>query len=310
MLNVVEMLASPAVEQPKTVVVLSGGGGNGSYQYGVLRSLVRAGIRIDGVAGVSVGALNGMLVAQNEVLTSKIWDETTPDDVHKTRGGLKLALHLVTGGIGLNDNRPLKDKIHEVLDLDRVVMPFKVGYVSMATKRYIAQTIGMDTVESYQEQVEAIWASATMPIIWEMIGPDLKVDGGVRHMTPIGDALDMGADRVIVVLCAPYAEDEDLPRAERPSNLVEAIALTFDNMAHGNFRGDVERALDVNAMLAASPIPLPNRKGRLMKHLDMVVVSPKAPLPGGTLSFEQATIQDRIKIGETDGRELAEALTP
>lgn len=56
-------------------LVLAGGGGKGAYQIGALRALRRFGIsRFDPIAGTSVGALNGVLVAQNDLpAAARIW---------------------------------------------------------------------------------------------------------------------------------------------------------------------------------------------------------------------------------------------
>ncbi|MCP2039893.1 NTE family protein [Neisseria sp. HSC-16F19] len=47
----------------KIGLVLSGGGAKGAYQAGVIRALAEAGIGVDTVAGASIGALNGAMVA-------------------------------------------------------------------------------------------------------------------------------------------------------------------------------------------------------------------------------------------------------
>ena len=63
----------------KTGLVLSGGGAKGAYQAGVLRALAENGIHIDGVAGASIGALNGAIVAASPNLNeaskrlAKLW---------------------------------------------------------------------------------------------------------------------------------------------------------------------------------------------------------------------------------------------
>jgi len=51
--------------QKRLGLVLEGGGARGAYQAGVLKALFEAGYKFDGVAGTSVGALNGVMVAQN-----------------------------------------------------------------------------------------------------------------------------------------------------------------------------------------------------------------------------------------------------
>ena len=62
--------------QKRLGLVLEGGGARGAYQAGALKALFEAGYTFDGVAGTSVGALNGVMVAQNRFEDSiKIWKE-------------------------------------------------------------------------------------------------------------------------------------------------------------------------------------------------------------------------------------------
>ena len=59
-------------------LVLEGGGARGAYQIGAWKALVEAGVRINAVAGTSVGALNGALVCMGDVeKAEKIWREIT-----------------------------------------------------------------------------------------------------------------------------------------------------------------------------------------------------------------------------------------
>ena len=43
-------------------IVLEGGGARGAYQIGAWKALKEAGVKIKGIAGTSVGALNGALM--------------------------------------------------------------------------------------------------------------------------------------------------------------------------------------------------------------------------------------------------------
>ncbi|CAH2601156.1 Patatin-like phospholipase family protein [Rhodovastum atsumiense] len=52
-------------DRRRVVLVLQGGGALGSYQAGVFEALVEAGLQPDWVAGVSIGAVNGSLIAGN-----------------------------------------------------------------------------------------------------------------------------------------------------------------------------------------------------------------------------------------------------
>jgi NTE family protein len=44
-------------------LALSGGGAKGAYQVGVLKALLELGAQIDAIAGASIGALNGAILA-------------------------------------------------------------------------------------------------------------------------------------------------------------------------------------------------------------------------------------------------------
>jgi NTE family protein len=54
---------SDTTKNPPTGLVLSGGGAKGAYQVGVLKALLELGASIDMVAGASMGALNGAVLA-------------------------------------------------------------------------------------------------------------------------------------------------------------------------------------------------------------------------------------------------------
>ena len=46
-------------------LVLQGGGALGAYQAGVYEALAEAGIHLDWIAGVSIGAINAAIIAGN-----------------------------------------------------------------------------------------------------------------------------------------------------------------------------------------------------------------------------------------------------
>ncbi len=59
-------------------LVLEGGGARGAYQIGAWKALVEAGVKINAVAGTSVGALNGALICMGDMeKAEKIWNEIT-----------------------------------------------------------------------------------------------------------------------------------------------------------------------------------------------------------------------------------------
>ena len=46
-------------------LVLEGGGAKGAYQIGAWKAMREAGVKIKGIAGTSVGALNGALICMD-----------------------------------------------------------------------------------------------------------------------------------------------------------------------------------------------------------------------------------------------------
>ena len=115
-------------------LVLDGGGARGAYQIGAWKALREAGVKIEAVAGTSVGALNGALICMGDLeKAEKIWREMTfstvmdVDDEEmegwfsgqtSVRDILKTLWEKVKdGGV---DITPLRNLIHQVIDEEKI----------------------------------------------------------------------------------------------------------------------------------------------------------------------------------------------
>lgn len=115
-------------------LVLDGGGARGAYQIGAWKALKEAGVRINAVAGTSVGALNGALICMDDLeKAEKIWEEMefsrvmdVDDDwmqqffegEHRFGDILSEVRRLILdGGV---DVTPLKRLIHEAVDEEKI----------------------------------------------------------------------------------------------------------------------------------------------------------------------------------------------
>lgn len=79
------------MQERKIALVLSGGGSRGAYQCGVWQALTELGIKIDIVVGVSVGAVNGAMVVQEDtVKTANLWREMETDMIFDINAGAGL----------------------------------------------------------------------------------------------------------------------------------------------------------------------------------------------------------------------------
>ena len=66
----------------KRALVLSGGGAKGSYQVGVYKALKKLRIKIDIIAGTSIGSINGALFTAGDYLKAKrLWLTISTDNL-------------------------------------------------------------------------------------------------------------------------------------------------------------------------------------------------------------------------------------
>ena len=180
-------------------LVLDGGGARGAYQIGAWKALHEAGVRIRGIAGTSVGALNGALICMGDVDEAEhIWKEMTFSKVMDVdddwmerlfqkevpmRELLKeLMLRLRDGGI---DVTPLKDLIHNVLDEDRI------------------RSAGLDlTLDEIPEGLLADFLLASACLLGfknEPLHGKTYLDGGVINNVPLNSLVKRGYRDIITV---------------------------------------------------------------------------------------------------------------
>ena len=115
-------------------IVLDGGGARGAYQMGAWKALSEAGVKVNAVAGTSVGALNGALICMGDVeKAEQIWNEMTfsevmdVDDIwmeglfngeNSIRDILRKGLEIISdGGV---DITPLRNLIHKHVDEKKI----------------------------------------------------------------------------------------------------------------------------------------------------------------------------------------------
>lgn len=63
-------------------LVLEGGGAKGAYHAGAVKALMENGYNFDGVMGTSIGALNGVMIAQNDFEECyRLWYNINPSQI-------------------------------------------------------------------------------------------------------------------------------------------------------------------------------------------------------------------------------------
>lgn len=189
----------------KVALVLSGGGARGAYQIGVWKALKDLGVDIDIVTGISVGALNGAFVAQddlqqaiemwNNLSTSDILDYQIEDDLSTIRGYSKNLTALFIQAIkqGGISSKPMTDLVEEYLDdeqgLQNLTVDFGVVVTNTETRReesYFLNNLAREDIK------RLLVASASLYPIMEMTDINDKpyADGGYRNHIPINLAME------------------------------------------------------------------------------------------------------------------------
>lgn len=214
--------ASEAV-RPKVGLVLSGGAARGLAHIGVLKALEEQGIKIDAIAGTSMGAVVGGLYASGykidelEKLALNIdWQQALSDappreDVPFRRkqddrdflvkqqlsfrddGSLGLPLGVIQGQNLALMLESLLAHTSDTRDFDKLPIPFRAVATDIAN--------GEKVVFRKGHLPQVIRASMSIPAVFAPVELDgrLLVDGGMTDNIPLDVAREMGVDVAIVV---------------------------------------------------------------------------------------------------------------
>lgn len=274
----------------KLALVLSGGGARGAFQAGALVELLeyfeRTGKRINILSGTSVGALNGMSIAQapdlkaarEEIETQ--WKKLTNDDIYKVRGWeifkliAKFATHRIekwptlAGVDSIFDNTPLYNKyVEHYLDLDairsrRTVDDFFVSLTSLHTGAAYLQCL--TTEPDLQKAKEYIMASTITTVAYPPVKtvvvdpeipehlqetPQLYADGGISNKTPLKTILQTGdINELFVVNTYPSYPNktEESINQKFPNVFSMLIRTAVELLPNLYFQRDMESVQDVN----------------------------------------------------------------
>ena len=198
-------------------IVLEGGGARGAYQIGVWKALREAGMKIKGVAGTSVGALNGALICMDDLgKAEEIWGNMTYSTVFNVDdsmiGKLKkfgvrsmkvtdaaAEFRRLFSDRGL-DIAPLKKLLEETVDEERI---------RRSPRDFCAASFSVTDRKEEDFDVKAappgtikdiMMASAYFPgFKQEKLGGKTYLDGGSVNNVPVDLLADRGYKDIIVI---------------------------------------------------------------------------------------------------------------
>lgn len=246
-------------------LALEGGGVRGSYQAGAYIAFLECGIKIDGVCGTSIGALNGAVIASGKGADlPKIWRNSNMGEIFgftseyveaikKNKIDLKYFKLLIKNILNIIINKGIelngvKELIDQNLDIDTLLnSDIDFGLVTVRLKDLkpiylFKKDMEKDKIKDY------IIASCYLPIfkMEKLIDDNYYLDGGFYDVGPVNMLLEKGYKKVYLI------------------------------KIHGI---GIRRKYDNNA--------------------DVVVIEPKRSL-GGVLDLDPKRINENIKMGYYD----------
>jgi NTE family protein len=172
-------------------LALGSGGARGLFHLGVLQVLEKEEIKIDFIAGSSIGALVGAMIAAGQSA------KEIKNKIKESKSEILLSfLDPVVFKGGLLKGRKLKKLVNKLVGCDSF-NDLSVPFAVVATDLISGKTITIDQ----GDLVEAVMASMAIPGIFKPVRKNdlILVDGGVSNPIPDDTVKNMGADLVLAV---------------------------------------------------------------------------------------------------------------
>lgn len=194
-------------------LVLAGGGGKGAYQIGAWKAFREMGITFSAIAGVSIGSINGALIAAGDYEKADLmWHsvsidkgvkitEVLPDADNlfsRKNWGVLFKEFIKKGGI---DASPVESFISQFIDEKKVrESGIPLGMITVQMSQ------GVTPLEIFIDDIpeglltDYLLASSNIPLAMG-IGPEGEkfLDGGVYDNTPVTTLKKRGYNKLIVV---------------------------------------------------------------------------------------------------------------
>ena len=238
----------------KKGLILSGGGGRGAFQAGVLKYLSEIDWQPDIICGTSVGAINAAAFGSGLPADKlcQMWETYYRKQMYKLY--LPVLLQMIAGRKKfkpMSDTRLLRKMLTDSIDIVKLrecrpeiiitALNILTGQVKFFNQKVIT--------------IDHIMAAGAIPLLfpWQIIEDEPYWDAGLMVNTPILPALRKGATEIIVVLLSPVGAI----RQNLPKTFPEVLEIALEHFLIGSYQcclPDASWQFDPECAVHATPL--------------------------------------------------------
>lgn len=274
----------------KIGLILEGGAMRGMYTCGVIDTFLENNIKVDGIIGVSAGALFGINYCSNQKGRVLRYNKKYIND--KDYIGLRSLIK--TGNI-INKEFAF-NKIPYELDIfdEEEFRKSKTDFYATITNIETGKAEYVK-IEDTKKQMEVFRATGAMPFVSQIVEIDNKkyLDGALADSIPIDKAKELGYDKLIVVLTRP----KNYTKKKQPSWLAEVKYKNYPNLV----KAINTRYINYNNQL--------EKISALEEQGDIFVIRPSKKVNIKRIEKNQEKLQEMYDLGVSDCIELLPSLT-
>ena len=273
----------------KTCLVLEGGALRGIYTAGVLDALQKEKINIDAIIGVSMGALVGINYLSNQPGRALRYSMKYCQD----RNYIGILSFLKTGDV--------VNKKFAYYDLPNKLDPFDNETYQKSKIKLFCTMTNLETgkaeyreVKDAKKDTEYLRAGGSIPGVSRMVEIKNKkyLDGGMADSIPIQKAIDMGYEKIILILTRPI----EYRKKEKKINLLARRYHHYPNF---------EKTIRTRSRRYNETIEKINK---LEEEGKIFVIRPSRVVPIKLLEHNPKKIEEQYYLGKTDFESKKEAL--
>lgn len=277
----------------KIGLVLEGGAMRGLYTAGILDVFLDNNINIDGIIGVSAGALFGANYYSKQRGRALRYNKKYCKDKRY------ISIHsLITTGNIVNKDFAFYKVTNELdpFDDEEFIKTNKDFYV-VITNVETGMPEYINIKNSTVKNLEVLRATSAMPIVSKMveINNHKYLDGALADSIPVTKAIDMGYDKIIVILTRPF-EYRKKPFSKLESLFIKLKYRKYPKLAnailnrYSNYNECLEKIIDLES------------------KKEIFVIRPSRDLNISRLEKDECKLQEVYDLGINDAKKQMKRL--